>query len=160
MNQRTLIIEKPASIPWRRRFLAVLITLAAWALLSLTWLPILRELLALAGLHVAVPGIVRGAILSAFPIGSRIGIALIALSLVSILGRQLWDIRSESRPYSGHCAAPVTLGQLAAVASTSEPCLTQWQAARTLYVEHDDHGQIRNVRPGVNGSGEVPTDHG
>lgn len=159
MNQQTLIIEKPASVPLRRRCLAVLITLVAWALLSLTWLPLLRDLLALAGVHVAVPGIVRGAILRAFPIGSRIGIALIALSLVSILGRQLWDIRSQSRAHPSHCAAPLTLGQLAALASTSEPCLSQWQAARTLYVEHDDHGQIRNVRPGISGSREVPTDH-
>lgn len=145
MNQRTLIIERPASVPFRRRLFAFLTTVAAWLLLSLMWLPVLRDLLALTNFHVPLPGFVSGAVMRAFPIGSRIGIALIVLSVVSILGRQLWEILGLSRPFPSDRAAPLGQDQLAAAAHTSEACLSQWQAARTLYVQHDDHGQIRHV---------------
>jgi poly-beta-1,6-N-acetyl-D-glucosamine biosynthesis protein PgaD len=116
-----------------------------WLLLLLTWVPLLRNLLASAGYHVAVPVMRRGAILSAFPIASRAGLAMILISALIIIARQLWEMFGPTKKISEQRSKPLDMSQLATKASMTEDCLRNWQAEKVLYVAHDDHGEIVRI---------------
>jgi poly-beta-1,6-N-acetyl-D-glucosamine biosynthesis protein PgaD len=142
MSQRPLIIKQSALTSRPRRVFAVVLTGAAWSLWLLTWMPLLPASLEFAGLHVVLPRMEGGAILRTFPLGSRMGIAVVAVSMLVIFMRHLREIFGAPKTFLVDRAKPVDIRKLAARASTTEDCLRSWQAQKTLYVEHGEHGEI------------------
>lgn len=143
MSSRALIIEH--RMPPLRRILAIVLTTVGWFLWLLTWLPLLHVLLGLAGLRLLVPMMERGAVRSAFPVGSTIGIAILAASVIVIVTRHVWEIFGRPRAFPEHRARPVGLKQLAARVGATEADLLAWQAKKTLHVEHGDKGEVIRV---------------
>ncbi|MBT2868182.1 poly-beta-1,6-N-acetyl-D-glucosamine biosynthesis protein PgaD [Chromobacterium violaceum] len=140
-----LIISAVHNVPWWRRLLGWLVTLAFWCVWFYLWLPLLVSLARLGGMRVPVPGWVRG-------IGwvhSRHLLILYALAAALIGGAlllwaaiNLWRFAGVDRRGQIPAVAEREVAQALGIAETE---LARGRRSKVCIARHQDDGWLESV---------------
>jgi poly-beta-1,6-N-acetyl-D-glucosamine biosynthesis protein PgaD len=147
MITRPLIIDRPDLISPTRRALSIWLTIVAWLLWLVAWMPVLNDALGVIGFHLFTAKTDWKSLITYLPFAARFVPAAVLIFVLILIACYAWDTFGRTNRFPEDRARPVGIDRLAALASAPEASLLAWQTQKTLYVEHGDHGEILHVLP-------------
>jgi poly-beta-1,6-N-acetyl-D-glucosamine biosynthesis protein PgaD len=144
-NRLPLIIDRPDLTHPARRTFALLLTIAAWVLWFVMWIPFFAALGRYLGYKLPEISFPSQISLDAFLALAHITpyVLLVAVSLTG-----LSYLHQKFKAHSGKIDPrwrPVGMEQLATGLALDPKLLAEWQSAQILYVEHGPLGRVTNA---------------